>query len=229
MLDRHRALGEPRPHDHEQEAGVLARFAAALFLVAITYNPEGSSYYHWVVPHLPEFDAVKAFAGVVLLIGWTVYLRAATRSLGAIGFALAAAFFGTLVWMGIDSGVIAKDSPRVMTWVSIVALSGILTAGMVWSLVRRRLAGQVDVLVGVPPHRPPAVVKESGLTGDGAWIAVDPATLRTSHESVFAIGDVTQIELANGLPLPKAGLFAELEGHHVAAAIAARSAQIVRP
>jgi sulfide:quinone oxidoreductase len=80
---------------------------------------------------------------------------------------------------------------------------------------------QADVLVGVPPHRPPAVVKESGLTGDGAWIAVDPATLRTSHEHVFAIGDVTQIELANGLPLPKAGLFAELEGHHVAAAIAA--------
>lgn len=82
-------------------------------------------------------------------------------------------------------------------------------------------AQEADVLVGVPPHRPPAVVKESGLTSDGAWIAVDPATLRTSHERVFAIGDVTQIKLANGLPLPKAGLFAELEGHHVAAAIAA--------
>ena len=80
---------------------------------------------------------------------------------------------------------------------------------------------EADVLIGVPPHRPPTVVKESGLTGDGAWIAVDPATLRTSHEGVFAIGDVTQIKLANGLPLPKAGLFAELEGHHVAAAIAA--------
>lgn len=78
-----------------------------------------------------------------------------------------------------------------------------------------------DVLIGVPPHRPPAVVSGSGLTGEGDWIVVDPATLRTGHERVFAIGDVTQIKLANGLPLPKAGLIAELEGAHVAATIAA--------
>lgn len=80
---------------------------------------------------------------------------------------------------------------------------------------------QADVLIGVPPHRPPAVVTDSGLTGESGWIVIDPATLRTSHERVFAIGDVTQIKLANGLPLPKAGLIAELEGAHVAAAIAA--------
>ena len=80
---------------------------------------------------------------------------------------------------------------------------------------------QADVLIGVPPHRPPAVIANSGLTGEGDWVVIDPATLRTSHENVFAIGDVTQIKLANGLPLPKAGLFAELQGEHVAAAIAA--------
>ncbi len=80
---------------------------------------------------------------------------------------------------------------------------------------------QADLIIGIPPHRPPAVVKESGLTGEGAWIAVDQATLRTGNERVFAIGDVTQIKLANGLPLPKAGLFAQLEGEHVSATIAA--------
>jgi len=79
---------------------------------------------------------------------------------------------------------------------------------------------EFDLLVTVPPHRAPAVVKESGLTGDGEWIAVDPGTLATSHPNVFAIGDVTQIPLANGLPLPKAGVIAELEGMRVAAAIA---------
>jgi len=78
-----------------------------------------------------------------------------------------------------------------------------------------------DLLVGVPPHRPPAVIQGSGLEGEGPWIAVDPATLRTKIERVYAIGDVTQIKLANGLPLPKAGLFAEIEGLQVAAAIAA--------
>ena len=60
-----------------------------------------------------------------------------------------------------------------------------------------------------------------GLLGEGPWIRVDPGTLQTAHEDVWAIGDVTGIKLANGLPLPKAGIMAELEGPRVAAAIAA--------
>lgn len=80
---------------------------------------------------------------------------------------------------------------------------------------------EFDLLVAVPPHRVPAVVRESGLTGEGDWVAVDASTLETAHERVFAIGDVTQIKLANGLPLPKAGVMAELEGKRVAAAIVA--------
>jgi sulfide:quinone oxidoreductase len=78
-----------------------------------------------------------------------------------------------------------------------------------------------DLLIGIPPHRVPAVVRDSGLTGDGDWIAADPGTLATSYPRVFAIGDAVQIRLANGLPLPKAGLIAELEGRRVAAAIVA--------
>lgn len=80
---------------------------------------------------------------------------------------------------------------------------------------------EADLVIGVPPHRVPAVVEKSGLTGESGWIPVDPATLETPHENVFAIGDVTGIKLANGLPLPKAGVMAELEGERVAAAIAA--------
>jgi sulfide:quinone oxidoreductase len=88
---------------------------------------------------------------------------------------------------------------------------------------------EADVVIGVPPHRPPAVVKESGLAGPSEWITVDPATLRTAHERVFAIGDVTQIPLANGLPLPKAGLFAEIQGELVARRIAAECGAGVPP
>ncbi len=78
-----------------------------------------------------------------------------------------------------------------------------------------------DLLIGVPPHRPPEVVASSPLAGEGGWIAVDPGTLATSFPGVFAIGDVTAIRLANGLPFPKAGLMAESEGTRVAAAIGA--------
>jgi sulfide:quinone oxidoreductase len=78
-----------------------------------------------------------------------------------------------------------------------------------------------DVALVTPPHRCPRVVVESGLTGDGQWVPVDRNTLATAWPGVYAIGDVTLIPLANRLPLPKAGLFAEAEGQQVAAAIAA--------
>jgi sulfide:quinone oxidoreductase len=77
-----------------------------------------------------------------------------------------------------------------------------------------------DLLLGVPAHKAPSVVVDSGLAAPGGWIMVDPRTLETSHPGVYAIGDVTAIPLANGQMLPKAGAFAQAEGEVVAARIA---------
>jgi sulfide:quinone oxidoreductase len=78
-----------------------------------------------------------------------------------------------------------------------------------------------DLLIAIPPHRAPDVVVEAGLTDESGWIPVDRSTLQTSQENVYAVGDVTGIKLSTGLPLPKAGVIADLEGTRVAAAIAA--------
>jgi sulfide:quinone oxidoreductase len=78
-----------------------------------------------------------------------------------------------------------------------------------------------DLLVGVPPHRPPDVVATSGLTAEHGWVGVDAGTLATRFDGVYAVGDVTLIPLPNGLPFPKAGLMAERQGIRVARAIAA--------
>ena len=78
-----------------------------------------------------------------------------------------------------------------------------------------------DLLFGIPPHRPPAVVRESGLVGDSGWVTVDPQTLETPFPGVYAVGDVVQVLMANGKPLPKAGVFAEAMGETVADHIAA--------
>ena len=80
---------------------------------------------------------------------------------------------------------------------------------------------QFDLLFGVPPHRPPAVVRESGLVGESGWVSVNSRTLETPFPGVYAIGDVVQIAMANGKPLPKAGVFAEAMGETVADRIAA--------
>jgi sulfide:quinone oxidoreductase len=64
----------------------------------------------------------------------------------------------------------------------------------------RRLA--FELFLGVPTHRAPMVVEESGLT-EGGWIPVDMATLATKFPAVYAVGDVTSVGT------PKAGVFAE--------------------
>ncbi|MFC7494948.1 MULTISPECIES: NAD(P)/FAD-dependent oxidoreductase [unclassified Nocardioides] len=73
-----------------------------------------------------------------------------------------------------------------------------------------------DLLLAVPTHRAPAVVVESGLTEDG-WIPVDPLTLRTRFEDVYAVGDVTSVGT------PKAGVFAEGQAAVVAAQLVDRA------
>lgn len=74
---------------------------------------------------------------------------------------------------------------------------------------------QFDLLVTVPPHRAPEFVRNSTLAGPKGWIPVDSQTLRAA-DHVHAIGDVTSIQLTNGKPLPKAGVFAHGQAHVVA-------------
>ncbi len=82
---------------------------------------------------------------------------------------------------------------------------------------------QFDLLAGVPPHRPPRVVKESALTNEAGWVLDNKRTMQTTSENVFAIGDVTAVTLADDMALHKAGVFAEGQGlavtHHISADI----------
>jgi sulfide:quinone oxidoreductase len=72
-----------------------------------------------------------------------------------------------------------------------------------------------DLFLGVPVHRAPQVVVDSGMTVDG-WIPVNPLTLETKFPGVYAVGDVTSVGT------PKAGVFAEGQAVVVAAEISAR-------
>jgi phosphotransferase system glucose/maltose/N-acetylglucosamine-specific IIC component len=125
--------------------GFLLRLLAAMVLVFSTYNPSEHSYYHWVSKSFTSPTPYMAVAGILLLIGWTIYLRATVRSLGAFGLILAAAFFGAILWLVIDWGLVKADSFRAIAWIVLFILCGILAIGISWSHIRRRMTGQVDV------------------------------------------------------------------------------------
>ncbi len=77
-----------------------------------------------------------------------------------------------------------------------------------------------DLLIGVPPHQSPRVVRESGLANEAGWIPVDRETLATKHDGIFAVGDVSFTPLAQGKALPKAGVFAHAQAEIAAENIA---------
>ena len=79
---------------------------------------------------------------------------------------------------------------------------------------------EFDLLMYVPPHAAPAVVRDAGLTNDSGWVPVDRRTFATRFENVHAIGDVTTVPLSMGRPLPKAGVFAHAQAEVVASNIA---------
>ena len=74
-----------------------------------------------------------------------------------------------------------------------------------------------DLFLGIPVHRAPAVVEQSGMVVDG-WIPVNPLPLERTFPGVYAVGDVTSVGT------PKAGVFAEGQ----AAVVADRVIALVR-
>jgi sulfide:quinone oxidoreductase len=88
-------------------------------------------------------------------------------------------------------------------------LEAFAARGITWHPTSRRTVvladgGELpfDLFLGVPVHRVPEVVQNSGLCADG-WIPVNPLTLETGYPGVYAVGDVTSVGT------PKAGVFAE--------------------
>ena len=68
-----------------------------------------------------------------------------------------------------------------------------------------------DLLIAIPPHTSPKVIRESSgdlVDAASGWIPVDPRNMHTKHDRVYAIGDVTAIKLPSGMMLPKAATFA---------------------
>lgn len=89
-----------------------------------------------------------------------------------------------------------------------------------------------DLLVAVPPHSAPEVVRQSTLANESGWIPVDRASLSTKVDNVYAVGDVTSIPIPGRwkpdvpLMLPKAGVFAHVQAsvaaHRIAAEVLGR-------
>ena len=125
--------------------GFALRLAGAALLVLLTYNPSAHSYLHWVAATFPQVAPLQAIAGLLLLGGWAFAVHATWRSLGTFGVVLAAALCAALVWLLVSWGWIRLSAGGVVGWLVDAMLAVLLAVGVSWSLVERRVTGQVVV------------------------------------------------------------------------------------
>jgi hypothetical protein len=127
----------------------LWRLAASLVLVVSTYNPTGLSYFSWLRSAVADPERSLGpghfVVGMVLVIGWTIFVVATRKSLGTVGSVLGAALIGGIVWWLSWNDIVAVGSGAALTWVVIICLSLLLAVGLSWSHVWRRLTGQYEV------------------------------------------------------------------------------------
>lgn len=125
--------------------GFLLRWICAFLLLAATFNPTEYNYVQWVRSYGGMNISIAVLVGLLLLVGYIIYLRATLRSIGGLGMILVLALVGAGVWVLYDLGVLRLEDPSMNVWLALVVLSFVLAIGLSWSIVRRALSGQADV------------------------------------------------------------------------------------
>lgn len=113
--------GDPISAPAPGEAGFTTgsfflRLLMALAIVLLTFNPSGFSFFHWT-----------------------------RQSLGLVGVMLVAGLFAVLVWMLFFYDVVKTSSSTTLTWLVLLGVAVVLTVGISWAHLRRRLSGQATV------------------------------------------------------------------------------------
>jgi hypothetical protein len=93
----------------------------------------------------PAVTPLEAVLGLLLLIGWFVFLRATLSSIGALGMVLLLALFAAFIWLIVSWGWVKLSDTGAIVWISLVVLSMILAVGMSWAHLYRRWSGQATV------------------------------------------------------------------------------------
>ena len=125
--------------------GLFARWLFAFALLALTYNPTQWNFARWALENYEAHLSGAVLMGLILTIGYIIYLRATLRSIGAFGMFLVLAVVAALLWVLYDFGLLDLTNPTVNIWLGIFALSVVLGIGLSWSHVRRALSGQADM------------------------------------------------------------------------------------
>lgn len=125
------------------------RLLMALALVLGTYNPSGTSFYHWVAAS-PDLTPAHIFTGILLFSLAIAILRMAFLSVGYFGTVVTLLMLTMGVVLCLGLGLIDISQVRFTTYVIQIWLAIFIAIGTSWPFVQKRLSGERDVLRSPP-------------------------------------------------------------------------------
>ncbi|WP_375266149.1 DUF6524 family protein [Planktotalea sp.] len=121
---------------------IAIRWLFAFILLAATYNPTPFNWVRWSLTNYFEQLPLIVLSGLILLIGYIIFLRATLRSIGAFGMALVLALVAALLWVLYDFGWLSLENQAANLWLGLIGLSLVLGVGLSWSHIRRAIRGK---------------------------------------------------------------------------------------
>ncbi len=127
-------------------AVLLVRVLIAAIVVFSTYNPTGTSIFHWVKDSMSDGGAPDAWvllAAIVTLLINAVLLIAAWKALGKLGTVIVLILFGALVYLSLQENWVSTDNADSIQWLALILYSGFLGIGLSGAILWRRATGQL--------------------------------------------------------------------------------------
>ena len=112
--------------------GFVVRWLFAFVLVAVTYNPTQLNYVKWAAENWQAQLPLAVLLGLLLFVGYVIYLRATLRSIGGFGMFLVLAIVAAGPWGLHGRGWLGLENGSWNAWIGIVAIATVLGIGLSW-------------------------------------------------------------------------------------------------
>ncbi len=124
-------------------AVLITRMLIAAVVVFATYNPTGTSIFHWVKNNENPTDAWVILGAIVAILANVALLIAAWKALGKLGTFIVIIFFAALVYLSLQEGWVSRGSRESIEWLALILYSAFLGIGLSGAIIWRRATGQV--------------------------------------------------------------------------------------
>ena len=124
---------------------IAIRWLTTFVLIAATYNPIQYNWVSWSLANLSEQLPLIVLSGLILLIGYIIFMPATLRSIGPFGMALVLVLVAALLWVLYDFGWLSLENQAANLWLGVVAISLVLGIGLSWLHKRHAISGQADM------------------------------------------------------------------------------------